>query len=268
MRAARRLNAPGTVGGAGGKAVQSAPMSRQWFISDLHLAEERPRTVALFERFLADYPQHGDRLYILGDLFDVWVGDDDDAALAQRIRAALHATAARGVALSIQRGNRDFLMGRRLMRACGAERLPDPHVTTVAGEPTLLMHGDLLCTDDVDYQKARRRLRNPLFQWVMLRKSLASRRRIAADYRRRSGEKTAMTPAEIMDVNPHTVVDYLVRHRVRRLIHGHTHRPGTHRHRLPDGSTATRIVLPEWHADHAAAWVDDGGALSRVEIGA
>jgi UDP-2,3-diacylglucosamine hydrolase len=241
-------------------------MPRQWFISDLHLAEERPQTVALFERFLAGYPRAGDRLYILGDLFDAWIGDDDDAALAQRIRAALRATSARGVALYIQRGNRDFLMGRRLMRACGAERLPDPHVAAVAGEPTLLMHGDLLCTDDVDYQRVRRKLRNPLFQWVMLRKSLAGRRRIAAEYRRRSGEKTAMTPAEIMDVNPDTVADYLMRYGVHRLIHGHTHRPATHRHRLPDGSSATRIVLPEWHEDRAAAWVDDGNALSRVEI--
>lgn len=241
-------------------------MSRQWFISDLHLTEERPQTVALFERFLIGYPQAGDRLYILGDLFDAWIGDDDDAALAQRIRGALRTTAARGVALFIQRGNRDFLMGKRLMRACGAERLPDPALATVAGEPTLLMHGDLLCTDDTDYQKARRRLRNPLFQWLMLRKSLESRRRIAAEYRRRSGEKTAVTPAEIMDVNPDTVTDYLMRYGVHRLIHGHTHRPATHEHRLPVGGTATRIVLPEWHADHATAWVADGSTLSRVEI--
>ena len=244
----------------------NARMPEQLFISDLHLSEARPETLALFERFLRERPQPGDRLYILGDLFDAWIGDDDDAPLAQRVRQALAETSRRGVALFIQRGNRDFLLGRRFMRETGATLLPDPCRITAAGRPTLLMHGDLLCTDDIAYQKARRRLRNPLFQWLALRRSLAARRRMAAEYRRRSGEVTAMTPAEIMDANADAVIDYLQRHDATCLIHGHTHRPAVHEHRLPDGRPAQRYVLDEWHADHAAAWVDDGSALRRETI--
>lgn len=241
-------------------------MAKQWFISDLHLAIERPETLALFERFLADFPAGGDRLYILGDLFDVWIGDDDDAELAERVRAALRQCASRGVALFIQRGNRDLIMGRRLMRECGATLLPDCYVTEVAAQLTLLMHGDLLCTDDVDYQKTRRRFRNPVFQWIMLRKSLAERRQIVAEYRRRSAQATALKPSDIMDVNVDTVLRFLKKYHVHQLIHGHTHRPATHRHKLADGSVATRIVLPEWHAHGTVAWMDDGTGLKQVPI--
>jgi UDP-2,3-diacylglucosamine hydrolase len=241
-------------------------MSRQWFISDLHLASERPRTLDLFEHFLADCPSAGDRLFILGDLFDAWIGDDDDAELATRVRQTMRTATDRGVEIFVQRGNRDFLIGRRLMRESGARLLPDRHVIRVMDQPTLLMHGDLLCTDDVKYQRARRRFRNPLFQWLMLRKPLHERRRIAADYRRRSGEETALKPSEIMDVNPAAVVRELQRHRVRQLIHGHTHRAATHRLTLPDGSQARRIVLPEWHSDRAVAWADDGSRLQEVQV--
>ncbi len=240
--------------------------ARQWFISDLHLSAERPRTLALFEHFIATYPQADDRLFILGDLFDAWIGDDDDADLATQARAAMRAASDHGVRLFIQQGNRDFLMGRRLMRACGALLLPDYFVTPVAGRPTLLMHGDLLCTDDVDYQRARRRFRNPLFQWLMLRKPLAERRRIAADYRRRSGESTAVKPTAIMDVNEQAVLKTLRRYRVTRLIHGHTHRPAQHRHTLADGRVAERLVLPEWCQDAVIVWRDDGAELQPMEV--
>ena len=249
-----------------GESLQWPPMSRQWFIADLHLAAERPQTLALFERFMADYTQSGDTLFILGDLFDVWVGDDDGAEPAGRVRDVLRRASRRGITVKIQRGNRDFLMGRRLMRDCGVQLLPDCVVTQVAGQPTLLMHGDLLCTDDVDYQRARRFLRNPLLQWLVLRLPLSRRRRIGAGIRRRSGEATAIKTSDIMDVNLDTVSRYLDRYRVTQLIHGHTHRPAVHRHRLPDGRTATRIVLPEWHAGHAAAWLDDGERLQTVEF--
>lgn len=241
--------------------------ARQWFVSDLHLSEQRPGTIALFTDFVAELPEPGDRLFILGDLFDAWIGDDDDAALADTVRIALRAASDRGISVAIQRGNRDFLMGRRLMRACGAELLPDCYRTAVVGRPTLLMHGDLLCTDDIAYQKARRRFRNPLFQWLMLAKSLAKRRQIAADYRRRSGEETALKPANIMDVNDDTVVDYLRRYDVELLIHGHTHRPAWHRHTSRDGRVAAdRLVLPEWHEDRAAAWMDDGNTLQEYPL--
>lgn len=243
-------------------------MTKQWFISDLHLAAERPQTLALFEQFLSICPQRADRLYILGDLFDVWIGDDDDAEVAVRVRRALRAASDRGIEVLIQRGNRDLIMGKRLMRECGARMLPDCHVTEVAGHPTLLMHGDLLCTDDVDYQKTRRRFRNPLFQWIMLRKSLQERRRIVAEYRSRSRELTALKPADIMDVNTETVSRYLKKYRTRRLIHGHTHRPASHEHRMGDNTLATRLVLPEWHEDHAIAWLDDGSRLTEVPVSA
>lgn len=242
-------------------------MRKQWFISDLHLAIERPRTIALFEQFLAKYPRSGDHLFILGDLFDVWIGDDDDAEVANRVRAAIRATANRGVLVLIQRGNRDLIMGRRLMQETGARLLPDLHVTAVAGQPTLLMHGDLLCTDDVEYQKARRRFRNPLFQWFMLRKPLWVRRKIVSHYRRRSREAKASKPAGIMDVNRDTVVEYLNRFEVRNLIHGHTHRPAFHRVDLGDNRPASRLVLPEWHEDHVMIWFDDGQTLRPIEIG-
>lgn len=241
-------------------------MPENLFISDLHLAEERPQTLALLLDFLRTRPQPGDSLYILGDLFDAWVGDDDDAPLADTVRSAFQELTGRGVRLYLQRGNRDFLMGRRLMRETGAQLLPDPYRTQVAGQPTLLMHGDLLCTDDLAYQKARRKLRNPLFQWLAMRKSLAARRQMAADYRRRSGEVTSMTSAEIMDANGDAVVEYLERERATQLIHGHTHRPAVHEHRLANGSVATRYVLDEWQPNHAAVWVDDGQSLRREEI--
>lgn len=241
-------------------------MADQWFISDLHLATERPETLQLFEAFVTETPRGGDRLFILGDLFDAWIGDDDDAMLASRVRDCLRGTSDRGVSIRVQRGNRDFLMGRRLMRDCGAQLLPDCHVCDVAGQRTLLMHGDLLCTDDVAYMKARRKLRNPVFQWVMLRRSLAARRGIATEYRRRSQRETSLKAADIMDVNEETVLRYFARYRVRQLIHGHTHRPATHEYQLADGRRATRLVLPEWHADHAVAWRDDGSALAPVTV--
>lgn len=242
-------------------------MPENLFISDLHLASERPQTLELFLDFLRERPVPGDSLYILGDLFDVWIGDDDDAPLASTIRSAFSTLTRDGVRLFIQRGNRDFLMGRRLMRETGAELLPDPYLMPVAGKPTLLMHGDLLCTDDIAYLKARRKLRNPLFQWLMLRRSLDVRRQLAADYRRRSGETTAMTAADIMDANTETICAYLEKHRAVQMIHGHTHRPAVHTHQLNNGVTATRYVLDEWHARHAAVWVDDGESLHRETIG-
>ncbi len=241
-------------------------MPEKIFISDLHLSDTRPDTTALFGQFLEQRPQAGDQLYILGDLFDAWIGDDDDAPLAEQVRTWLKALNQRGVQVFIQRGNRDFLMGKRLMRETGAMLLPDPYLTTVAGQPTLLMHGDLLCTDDLAYQKARRKLRNPLFQWLALRRSLASRHEMAAEYRRRSGEVTAQTAAEIMDANEQTILDHLQRHQATQLIHGHTHRPAVHKHPLADGRIATRYVLDEWHGDHAAAWVDDDKTLRHEEI--
>lgn len=221
-------------------------MSEQIFISDLHLAEQRPDTVALFTHFLATRPKSGDQLFILGDLFDVWIGDDEDSLLADTIRTALLALTQRGVALFVQHGNRDFLIAKRFLKETGANFLADPTVLKVAGKPTLLMHGDLLCSDDVRYLKARKKLRHPLFRWYMKILSLKKRRAIAINYRQQSKETKAVTTADIMDVNQDTVMEYFTKHHVNQMIHGHTHRPAMHQYTMDNGNIAIRWVLPEW----------------------
>jgi UDP-2,3-diacylglucosamine hydrolase len=237
-------------------------MAETLFISDLHLSAERPGTVALFLRFLATRARAAQRVYILGDLFDAWIGDDDDAPPGPEVRAGLRAMTDSGTACLLMRGNRDFLIGRRFARATGCTLLRDPALVDLGGVATLLMHGDLLCTDDVAYQRFRRRMRNPLVQRLFLWKSLAGRRAMAADYRSKSGAATALKPEEIMDVNPQTVWDYLHRRGVRNLIHGHTHRSGDHRLSV-DGQEATRRVLAEWHPDRGEVLVWADGHFHR-----
>jgi UDP-2,3-diacylglucosamine hydrolase len=237
-------------------------MAETLFISDLHLSAERPGTVALFLHFLATRARKARRVYILGDLFDAWIGDDDDAPPVPEVRAALRDLTRSGTACLLMHGNRDFLIGRRFARDTGCTLLRDPTRVDLGGNATLLMHGDLLCTDDVAYQRFRRRMRNPLVQRLFLWKSLARRRAMAADYRRKSGAATAMKAEQIMDVNPQTVQDYLHRHGVRILIHGHTHRPADHRLTV-DGQEATRRVLAEWHPDRAEVLVWADGHFHR-----
>jgi UDP-2,3-diacylglucosamine hydrolase len=218
------------------------------FISDLHLAAERPAAVALFLQFVGERARQAESLYILGDLFDAWIGDDDDAALAVAVRGALRDLTAAGVSVAFQGGNRDFLIGTRFAAATGVRLLPDHAVVDLYGTPTLLTHGDLLCTDDVDYQQARLMLRNPAFVADFLAKPLPVRAALAAEYRRRSGEATSLKAEDIMDVNADAVAKVMREHGVRRLIHGHTHRPAIHAMEL-DGGPAERIVLAEWHED-------------------
>ena len=236
-------------------------MPNRYFIADVHLSSTRPTTLALWQRFIQNGPQTGDSLYILGDLFDTWVGDDDDAPLAEQVRHTLRQLTQRGVTLGIQRGNRDFMLGKTFARQVGATLLPDQQVLQVAGLPTLLLHGDQLCTDDHAYQKARRRLRNPCLQWLLRHRSLAARRRIATAYRERSLASQAQRNLDELDAVTTTVLDYLQRYQVQQMIHGHTHRPAVHQHTLPHGQIAYRYVLDEWHTAHASVWVDDGARL-------
>lgn len=236
---------------------------RTLFVSDLHLSPEAPELTALFVRWLRERAADAERLYVLGDLFDAWIGDDDDTY--RDLEGALAAVAAGGTRCFFQHGNRDFLIGRRFARRTGWTLLPDTARISLAGEPVLLMHGDLLCTDDVPYQRFRRRVRNPLVQWLFLRQPLSKRRRIAADYRQKSAAAMAGKSAEIMDVNADAVCRFMRHHKVRRLIHGHTHRPADHRLTLDDAA-AHRHVLADWSAHGGEVLVAARGELHREAV--
>ncbi|MCW5589534.1 MAG: UDP-2,3-diacylglucosamine diphosphatase [Legionellales bacterium] len=214
-----------------------------YFISDLHLDESRPEITELFLHFLTHRLLDADALYILGDLFEVWIGDDEQTSLQQVIAKALKKLT---IPVFFIHGNRDFLMGKRYAKQAGLTLLPDPACVTIYGKKILLMHGDLLCTNDIAYQRFRRKVRNPLIQWFFLRTSLRYRLKIAKHYREGSKAHTATKTLEIMDVTPQTVIDYLQRYQVTLLIHGHTHRPAIHSIALA-GTEAQRIVLADWH---------------------
>jgi UDP-2,3-diacylglucosamine hydrolase len=233
------------------------------FVSDLHLSPGRPELTRLFLAWLRARAADVAALYILGDLFDAWIGDDDDTYAD--VEAGLAALTSAGTRCLLMRGNRDFLLGRRFSRRTGCTLLRDPTQVDLGGEPVLLMHGDLLCTDDLPYQRFRRRVRNPLVQWLFLRQPLAKRRRIAADYRQRSAAAMAEKSDAIMDVSPATVLRYMRRYRIRRLIHGHTHRPADHRLTL-DGTSAFRHVLADWSEQGGEALVAVNGALEREPV--
>lgn len=240
-------------------------MSEQLFIADLHLSAERPDTLALFLRFLQARAPQANALYILGDLFDAWIGDDDDSAAAEQVRTGLRALSDSGTAVYLQHGNRDFLLGETFLAATGAQLLDPASVVTLDGQATLLMHGDQLCTDDVEYQQAKLLLRNPAFMQDFLSRPFVERAALAAEYRKRSGEATSLKAADIMDVNDTTVVDALRQHGVTRMIHGHTHRPDKHQHNV-DGRIAERWVLADWHPNHAETLCQRDGKLQRENL--
>lgn len=232
-------------GGPGRLTRRSAPVFTL-FVSDLHLSPERPAITAAFERFLMDSAPAAEALYILGDLFEYWAGDDDLAdPFNARIARALAQLAAR-IPLYLMHGNRDFLLGSDFARATGARLLPDPSVVTLHGTPTLLMHGDTLCTDDTDYQRFRALVRTARWQADFLALPLEARKEKIAALRAQSETEKAGKPAAIMDVNPQAVEAALRSHATPRLIHGHTHRPGRHAHRV-DGMLCERWVLPDWY---------------------
>ena len=226
-------------------------MADTLLISDLHLSPQRPGGVRLFLRFLEQQAPGCARLYILGDLFDAWIGDDYQASPIPEILAAIRALVEHGTPVSLMHGNRDFLIGEGFVAATGCTLIDDPATATLGNVPTLLMHGDLLCSDDSDYQQARRFLRDPAFISELLSKPVAERLAIAAEYRKRSGEAMSLKAADIMDVNQQTVEQFMREYRVSRLIHGHTHRPGVHRFQL-DSVEATRYVLGEWDASQGS----------------
>ena len=217
------------------------------FISDLHLSAERPAIGALFLDFLRTRAPRAEALYILGDLFEYWIGDDA-AALPeyQMLIAGLRALTQGGVPVYVMHGNRDFLLGSGFEQQTGCQLLPDPTVISLYGSNTLLMHGDTLCTDDVAYLKFRVMVRNPDWVKMFLGKPIAERDAIVRDYREISKAATAVKKPEIMDVNQGAVESTLRQHGVQHLIHGHTHRPAQHRFML-DGAAVQRTVLGDWY---------------------
>ena len=216
-------------------------MTSSLFISDLHLSEATPQIEQGLYRFLEE---KGDvvRLFLLGDIFEALIGDDDDSEIAMRFADAMKKLADRGTAIFFMRGNRDFLVGEPYLKQFNAELLGDTAEISVAGSPALLMHGDLLCTDDVDYMAFRSLAHNPDWQAEMLAKPLTERRELAKHLRAMSKEAASNKAEDIMDVNQDAVANTMQEHQVKRLIHGHTHRPC--RHAMRDSE---RVVLGDWN---------------------
>jgi UDP-2,3-diacylglucosamine hydrolase len=241
-------------------AATAAPLVDPLFVSDLHLAANRPRTTARFLELLRDDAPRHRELVILGDLFEFWIGDDS-AAPAQPVLDALAAGTARGLRLLLMHGNRDPLLGRDFAAATGATLLADPVVVDVAGTPTLLSHGDAWCTGDVAYQKFRALVRQPQFQRDFLQRPLEERVAFARSIRMQSESEKSTKATAIMDVTPDAVLAALRAAGVRRIIHGHTHRPAAHVLHV-DGAPAERWVLPDWDLDDAEP---RGGFLDFVD---
>ena len=238
-------------------------MSQALFVSDLHLSAERPDASEQFFRFLGEEARRAQALYVLGDLFEYWAGDDElkDPAgdpLAAEVAQGFRRLADAGVTVHVMHGNRDFLIGEGFFAASGARFLDDPSVIRFAGQPVALMHGDTLCTDDRDYQAWRRTARSEAWQCEFLAKPLPERHAAIGVLREKSKQVIAAKPAGIMDVNADAVRDAFRKHGVRRLIHGHTHRPARHDIEV-DGVRCERWVLPDWYGRGGYLALDDVG---------
>jgi UDP-2,3-diacylglucosamine hydrolase len=232
------------------------------FISDLHLEPNNP-DIANCLNALTQTLHQTQGLYILGDLFDAWIGDDDKRPFHTEIIQTLRALSDSGVPVFFMHGNRDFLIGKRFLKAAGATLLPEETVIDLFGTRTLIMHGDTLCTDDLAYMEYRRKIRRRWVRWLFLRKSLKKRRAIADKLRTQSRQYQANVDHAILDVNHAEVVRLMKKHQVTQLIHGHTHRPAIHEFSV-DGQACRRIVLAAWHTQGHQLIADEHGALSLV----
>jgi UDP-2,3-diacylglucosamine hydrolase len=230
------------------------------FISDLHLSPERPAIIDLFIRFCNEVAPQAERLYILGDLVEYWIGDDDNAEGLQPAFAALAALAGRGVEIYFMAGNRDFLIGEELATRCNFSIIPDPHLVMLSDQPVLLSHGDSLCVDDVEYQQFRNMVRKPEWQQDFLARPLAEREAIALSMREKSRQATSLKDEIIMDVNQQAVEKMMLEHDTRLLIHGHTHRPAIHRFELA-AVEVQRIVLADWYETAGYLCLEDTQAI-------
>lgn len=229
------------------------------FISDLHLTYQRPAVTDLFLTFLEEQAVSADALYILGDLFEYWIGDEAvSLEVVRPIIDGLSELAATGTPVYVMRGNRDVLLGTGFAKACGCQLLEDPTVIDLYGDATLISHGDYLCTDDVEYQKFRKMVRDPEWQRRFLAKDIEEREAIARTYREISMANLAEKSPDIMDVNQQAVEQALLNNKVTQMIHGHTHRPAIHEFTVKN-AYCRRIVLGDWYDQGSVLRCDQNG---------
>jgi len=237
------------------------------FLSDLHLADAQPGITRRFLDFLRGPAREAQAIYILGDLFEYWAGDDDlDDALNREVATALREATDHGVKIAFMAGNRDFLVGNDFAHRSGVALLDESVVVNVEGTPTLLMHGDTLCTDDVAYMQFRNMVRKPAYIAQFLSQPLAERKAQIAAIRARSEADKQAKAAAIMDVNQAAVEAAFRAHGVSTMIHGHTHRPADHEHQV-DGAPCTRIVLCDWQASRGEYLRCEPGSRTRIALG-
>ena len=217
-------------------------MQKTYFIADLHLSENRPHLLALFRQFMQEQAPEAEKLYILGDLFDFWIGDDEQSDLISEVQQLIRHLTEQGVPCYFQHGNRDFLIGKKFANACGLTLLPTYQVIDLYGTPTLLCHGDTLCVDDVKYQHYRKKVHQKWRQWLFLHLPLKVRLKIAEKIRAKSRQDKQLKSTEIMDVNADFVQQMFAQFHVTQMIHGHTHRQK--HHEIPPHFH--RIVLGDW----------------------
>lgn len=235
------------------------------FIADIHLGSEHPDISRRFVEFLQREATHTEALYILGDLFEAWIGDDGVQAEHRPAMEALRQLSDNGLPVFVMHGNRDFLLGRDFEQQTGCQLIQEPIVIDLYDTPTLLLHGDTLCTDDVEYQQFRSQVRDPAWQQQFLAADVAQRLETARHYRNESRNRSSEKSERIMDVNQAAVIKAMRAHGVTRLIHGHTHRPAVHRLEI-DGQPAERIVLGDWYTQNSSLHCDaDGCRLSNLD---
>ena len=225
--------------------AQAQPETVALFVSDLHLSPDMPKTAQAFLDFLSSHAASAQALYLLGDIFEYWAGDDDlDEPFNQRIVLALHTLTERGVSVYWLAGNRDFLVQKTFAHASGVQLLDEPYLANIAGQRLLLVHGDAQCTDDLAYMAFRAQVRDPEWQQAFLARPLQERKAIIAGLREGSREAQREKPMSIMDVNPTQINKLFSIYAVKTLMHGHTHRPAMH-----ETNAGTRYVLPDWDCD-------------------
>ncbi len=234
-----------------------------YFISDLHLSPAQPKVAAGLHTFLNEEAAGADALYILGDFFDAWIGDDDDSEAALTVQQWLIDLVATGVPVYFIRGNRDFLVGNAFAEKTGCTLLEDQTVIDLYGNRALIMHGDTLCTEDIEYLQFRAMVRDPNWQQNVLSLPLPQRRQMAKDLRAKSQSLNAIKASDIMDVTPSEVKRTMLETKVNLLIHGHTHRPAVHDFSL-EGQAAKRIVLGDWHEQGWMLKATPEGALDLI----